>query len=126
MGWLARRRARRLAEMRRVMAEAVQEQSVPSMAQAFLEALGKFADMQMNFSKNLADVNIKRSAALIGSRGGRTTQARKKLAKIAGECPWCKGDSSVTALDWHRANHRSSNGNGGQPTDNLSQPERAE
>lgn len=101
MGWLSRRRARKLREMREIM----QENQVPSMAEAFLAALGKFADMQMQFSKNLADVNVKRSAALIGSRGGRRTQANWRAKKIGTSCAWCKGDSSVAALEWHRANH---------------------
>lgn len=85
---------------------------MPSMAEAFMQALVKFAEVQMQFASNLSDVNVKRSAALMGSRGGRRTQAKKKAAGIAASCKWCQGDSSVTALEWHRNNHL----NGGAPS----------
>ena len=106
MGWLARRRARRLAELRTLLTSTHKDQ-MPTMIEALFKALGQFAQTQVDFAKGLADINVKRSAALIGQRGGIRTQARAKAKRLTATCPWCMGENTNQAFDWHRANHHS-------------------
>lgn len=110
--WFGRkRRLKEIAELRKAIADTQKEQ-VPTMVAALFEALGKFSQVQVDFAKGLADINVKRSAALIGSRGGKRTQEKKRQLRIATDCSWCKGETSNTALDWHRQHHL----NGTAPT----------
>jgi hypothetical protein len=95
-----------------------------SIASALVQALAETAKSQAQFGqmvggwiKDLGDLSVKRSAALMGARGGRRTQERIRLRRAnlrSGACPLCV-DANYTAvtvpmITEHRSHNAVSNG----------------
>ena len=108
MGWIRRRR------------EAREAATAATIAGALVQALAETAKSQAQFGqmvggwiKDLGDLSVKRSAQLMGARGGRTTQERKRLRQAnlrSGACPLCV-DPNYTAVTVPMiTEHRSHNG----------------
>jgi hypothetical protein len=108
VGWISRRR------------EAREAATAATIAGALVQALAETAKSQAQFGqmvggwiKDLGDLSVKRSAQLMGSRGGRTTQERKRLRQAnlrSGACPLCI-DPNYTAVTVPMiTEHRSHNG----------------
>ena len=85
MGWWKRRKENEQAVL------------ITSMAQAFGQALAGVLTSQSEqikqstaFLSTIQDLSAKQTMRMMGQKGGRTTQARKKLkSKIAVECVLC-------------------------------------
>lgn len=86
------------------------------LASAFGSALQRTLDAQANqinqqgaFLDRLNDMSAKKAAQVMGQRGGRRTQERKRERKLlesnARKCKVCAGrrDLSVADIDFHRA-----------------------
>ena len=112
MGWIRRRR------------EAREAATAATIAGALVQALAETAKSQAQFGqmvggwiKDLGDLSVKRSAQLMGARGGRTTQERKRLRQAnlrSGACPLCV-DPNYTAVTVPMiTEHRSHNGVSGR------------
>jgi hypothetical protein len=108
MGYFARKREERQAALSASIAG--------SLVQALAETAksqAQFGQMVGGWIKDLGDLSVKRSAALMGARGGRTTQLRKRLRTAnarSGACPLCV-DPNYTAVSVPMiAEHRTHNG----------------
>jgi len=84
-----------------------------AMGQAFgqvLDAQSKQIDQNAKFLDNLQDLSARKAAQIMGSRGGRTTQERKRnkrlAARASSECPLCdnpaRKDVTPAMVDLHR------------------------
>lgn len=111
MGWFSRRREEREAKQAASIAGAL-VQALPETA----KSQAQFGAMVGGWIKDLGDLSVRRSAALMGARGGRTTQNRRRLRQATranGTCPLCLDsnfkDVSVQMIVEHR-NHGMSNG----------------
>jgi hypothetical protein len=108
MGWFARRRDERNAAQAATIAGAL----VQALAET-AKSQAQFGQMVGGWIKDLGDLSVKRSAQLMGSRGGRTTQERKRLRQAnlrSGACPLCV-DPNYTAVTVPMiTEHRSHNG----------------
>lgn len=112
MGWFARRREEREAK------------SAATIAGALVQALAETAKSQAQFGqmvggwiKDLGDLSVRRSAALMGARGGRTTQNRRRLRQATrgnATCPLCIDANfthvTVPMIIEHRNHNGMSNG----------------
>lgn len=83
-----------------------------AMGQAFghiLEAQGKQIEQTARFLDNMQDLSARKAAQIMGSRGGKRTQERKKKAREAATvaCPLCENparkDVTVAMIDHHLA-----------------------
>src|SRR5215472_806027 len=108
MGWFRARRERRDAEQAATIAGAL----VQALAET-AKSQAQFGQMVGGWIKDLGDLSVKRSAALMGARGGRTTQNRRRLRQAnlrSGACPLCV-DPNYTAVTVPMiAEHRTHNG----------------
>lgn len=134
MGWWSRYRARR--DRRRELDDAREERAlerlrrsddaggierIASIAEALGSALGRTFEIE---SKLLADMggflgvlqeaSARKAAAVLGSRGGRASQAKKKKRLAAPQCPLCadpmRRDVTTEMVDFHRKHGDSGNG----------------
>src|SRR5215472_13201647 len=112
MGWFRARRERRDAEQAATIAGAL----VQALAET-AKSQAQFGQMVGGWIKDLGDLSVKRSAALMGARGGRTTQNRRRLRQAnmrSGSCPLCVDenyrDVTVQMISEHRSHNGVSNG----------------
>jgi hypothetical protein len=118
--WLARRIASEMPPPlpppppARIDVAAALETLLVGSVRAAGEALAVRTDADTNFIRQMAEFRSKSAAQALGAAGGRTTQARRKAAKIAADptwCPVCKHDntrSSRAIIKWHIGGHRGS------------------
>src|SRR5216683_3061320 len=105
MGWFSRRKEERQASM------------VATLSQAFAQALtgvlsAQTVQIQQSsaFLGTLQDLSARKAAQVLGSKGGRTTQRRKKEAKIERaqrqDCGLCidpgRRDVTLEMIAFHR------------------------
>jgi hypothetical protein len=82
MGWLTRRREAKQASLVETLATALGK----ALGQVF-EAQSKQIESSSRFLDQLQDLSARKAAQVMGSKGGRVTQQRKKLARKAAESP---------------------------------------
>jgi len=112
VGYFARKREERQAALSASIAG--------SLVQALAETAksqAQFGQMVGGWIKDLGDLSVKRSAALMGARGGRRTQERKRLRNAnlrSGACPLCVDPNytavTVPMITEHRSHNGVSNG----------------
>lgn len=114
MGWWSRRREEAHEERER-QRRARDVDIFASMGKAFGEALGNVLSAQGNlidqntkFLDNLQDLSARKAAQVLGSRGGKRSQARKRQASLPQtDCAVCHDPSdphlTVRDIDIHRA-----------------------
>jgi len=107
MGWLSERRKAKEATKAQSLAEAL----VQALAQT-AQSQSQMGAMVGGWIKELGDLSVRRSAALLGTRGGQRTQARlraRKAAAAQAACPLCDDanyrDVSVAMISAHRSHN---------------------